>query len=333
MSSKRHIAYQVTEAISKIVEHKESKFFTESKENTGNPNSRTQNFSDELEAITEVIQRAQLLSDLKQDKYLRFSISDIEILLEAAKEIYNTLNKMEAFHKDAEISNQIPEETESKKEFLVNRFFNAKEIFIDLTSNLALEQKNQYAIRDLQEGIKFIQKQTTSEAIEKFSGEQFQPQTKQHKRAATQWLIASVVSYLISGSIALYILIPLQKLFTQLTVIDEPEKIYISPPLLIATIVAKAIILSVAFSFNVWATNNYKRNKHNELKNIQKELSLSTFNQIMTGAGTEENKTMILDKVTTVLFNDHDFGYIKDETLKTDNIVELLKLIRASDTK
>lgn len=75
------------------------------------------------------------------------------------------------------------------------------------------------------------------------------------------------------------------------------------------------LLLSMPFYLIVASFRNYKVNKHNQLYNQHKSLSISTFSTLLSSVeGDAELKRIIVDKVTSTIFDTPDFGYLKKES-------------------
>ncbi len=154
-----------------------------------------------------------------------------------------------------------------------------------------------------------IQKLQVSKAIKTFEDKFFAPVARNHEEAATIWMFMGVFYLAISAYVSYGIYDDVNSIFMNYIDKDKTQDV---PPFLFAGVLAsKFFCLSILVFGNLWVLKNYKINKHNELKNKHRSVTLQTFNHLLDGAGNDqEARRNILNLVGQTLFETKEFGYI-----------------------
>ncbi len=153
--------------------------------------------------------------------------------------------------------------------------------------------------------------------------EQYAKASTKHSCYANVWLFTGFISLLTSFWIIISFCFDVDGYFEKMDVFNIGD-VHLkfggegksTSPLqtLSASLLFLLIILSMPFYLMITAFKNFRINKHNQIYNKHKELSISTFSTLLESVKADkELKSIIVDRVTSKIFDSPDFGYLKRE--------------------
>jgi hypothetical protein len=145
----------------------------------------------------------------------------------------------------------------------------------------------------------------------------------EHTSAGKSWLIAAIVSVLVTFVAALgflYLLPPLGDLKEAAT---------------IQRIITKLVIISTLYYIALWSAKNYRTHQHLSVVNKHRQSALKSFDAFIKAAsGDEQTKNAVLLEATRCIFAPVNTGYLgADEENSSDRIIEIIKTVGGSAGK
>lgn len=135
-----------------------------------------------------------------------------------------------------------------------------------------------------------------------------------HAAVAKKWLIATVISSIITLLIAI--------MFVVISFEYEPKTTAVA----IQYVISKLILLSTLFFTIFWCAKNYRSSKHNETLNKHRANALMTFRAFVEGSGEQQIKEAILLQAAQAAFVNRPTGYEthEKESQGINPVVEIL---------
>lgn len=132
----------------------------------------------------------------------------------------------------------------------------------------------------------------------------FTEQAEEHLKASKWWLGATVAIGVLTLIVAAFSLDWFMKDFEQLKV----------PGYAVQFAITKLVIFSILYFALVWASRNYRSNRHNYVVNKHRQNALSTFKTFVDAVKDDpKTENAILNKTTECIFSHEITGYLPKE--------------------
>ena len=163
----------------------------------------------------------------------------------------------------------------------------------------------------------------------------FAEEAVKHNEAAVVWLKWTLVTVMVALAYAIYVVVSSGGMIDTPSTTSTTSTTDISDKLLehaIHGLFPKLILMSILLGITTWCGKNYRSHKHNEVKNRQKQIALSTFETFSGGARDPVVKDAVLMRATEAIFNHGDTGYSTSDST-SENSSQVFELFRGSSMK
>lgn len=150
----------------------------------------------------------------------------------------------------------------------------------------------------------------------------FSSEADDFQSAGNLWLLVTLGVALITAT-ALYFLIKNWDI-----PYDATNHVIFSSDL-IKEITIRLAVLSFGLFFTSWATSNFKANRHNEIVNRHRAISIATFRAFVEGTNNPQVKEAILLQAAQAAFRPQESGYSEGNSIRDpqNTVVEILRKI------
>lgn len=300
---------EIEDAANRIAKYKGEHFYKE----TGDTyyNGLT-GFKKELPHIQHAIDLASQLRKAHQREIIKLPPIVLYNLVKYSVSLNECLRAMRNFYEEyssQKYNSHRHDETkinqiERKKESLLTEFYKSYEDFKRISDSI-VSIVSMAEINALKEQVNKVTDAQTKEGIEQHH-DLFEINAKSHYWAAWFWFIIGTVLAIGTWCFGLSMVDKIDKLgSSEITMVHD---IYLG------LILARVFLFGFLVTLIYWAFKNYRLNKHNELLNKQKALSIQTFTKFSEAAGTDTDmRRAVLGKITSTIFDTPNMGYIKSE--------------------
>ncbi len=298
------IQNEIHRAATRVSEYQLDSFYKETGSTQDNENS---GFKRELQSIKCAIELAAHIKHTPQNEIIKLPPTMLADIANHFINLDNSLRQMRNFHEESNIEGfdgYSRDELRKEKYFLLESFYKNFATFKRVTDPLIAVTSLQ-EIESLRLQVNKLTDAQTKDGIEKHH-DLFSKNALRHHIAAWFWLVTG-------STLAIF-----AWYFGNL-MIEKIESFNLAntanlTDVHLGLVFARIFLFGFLATLIFWSFKNYRLNKHNELLNKQKALSIQTFTEFSNAAGTDTDmRRAILSRVTSTIFDTPDMGYIKSE--------------------
>ncbi len=238
------------------------------------------------------------------------------------RDVYEFVDRMKAlFPRGFDAGKNLPKELLEEKNNLSEQFFKSieeLEVFL-----------SRYRVSILESDIKNLHSAMTLKALKSFDDKVYEPRAKDHNCAAIWWLGAGLVTAGVIFAILYIVLIAHEISYNgeETRVVIVMNLLDTDNPFLILT--RATILLSVPVYLMLFSFRNYRINRQNQAFNKHISMSIATFDFFKESFANDlDLKKSVADKITSLIFQSPDFGYLKEgsspKLIPTQNVIDAI---------
>lgn len=270
-------------------------------------NNRMTGFERESQAICHAIELGEHIKNTHQSEVIKLPP---QMLIEIASHLHDMdkiLRMMRNFHEEENIKGlqpQIGDHIKNRRDQFSLQFYKTLEA-LKKSSGYLVSVTSIQEITALREQVNKLTDAQTQEGIEKHH-ELFSKNASRHHIAGWFWLFLGAALAGVAWTFGDSMIDKIEGFSLQ----DADGLTDVHLGLVFTRIFLFGFLATLIF----WSFKNYRLNKHNELLNKQKALSIQTFTEFSNAAGTDADmRRAVLARVTSTIFDTPDMGYIKNE--------------------
>lgn len=292
--------HSLSKVLKEFESYKDSDFLSDKR--TLSSDEQTRYFNECEYAIKGALRFISFLRDVPQQQFVALPLSAQSSIVDALTSLQDVFFNMQNFTKNPISSRKGSDDELYKKRLelrkeLITKFHIHYQSLASFLAPLYFSENESLheRLKGVEDAVNSYANQAAKDAVGKFDA-LYAVLSSRFARSANYWLGGTFCMALVSMGFALCTII-------------EGENFTLS---ILGGALHTAFILAMLSALTIWCGRNYAINRHNELVNKHKELSLTTFSQFVNAGGTDaELRKVIVEKTTSAIFDSSPSGYLK----------------------